>query len=163
MLSTFAYEAAGALRASGFPCALYLEGIHSNLGRHRVARSRFAVLGCLTREQDGRPIIGHGIVPGPAVDAGTDSREESGCSQKTINLIQPREIDFEIVAGHGRVTRSLPDRFKGDVSGIRIIAPSPAAVATSRYHEGASAFPVTSVSHATTSCAVPPKIAIATA
>ena len=66
VLSTFAYEAAGALRASGFPCALYLEGIRSNLGRHRVARSRFAVLGCLTREQDRRPTLGHGIVPGPA-------------------------------------------------------------------------------------------------
>src|ERR1700733_8594104 len=152
MLSTFAYEAAGALRASGFPCALYLEGIRSNLGRHRVARSRFAVLGCLTREQDRRPTLGHGIVPGPA--AGQISRKESGRSQNTMNSIKQSEIDVKIVACHGRVTRSLPDRFKGDVSGIRIIAPSPAAVATSRYHEGASAFPVTSVSHATTSCAV---------
>ena len=46
---------------------------------------------------------------------------------------------------------------------MNIMAQSPAAVANSKYQAGASALPVTSVSQATTSCAVPPNIAIATA
>jgi hypothetical protein len=66
MLSTFAYEAAGALRAPGFPCALYQEGLRADLGRHRAARSRFAVPGCLTIEWDGRLTWGTEIVPAPA-------------------------------------------------------------------------------------------------
>jgi hypothetical protein len=41
--------------------------------------------------------------------------------------------------------------FAGAVSGINIIAQSPAAVARSKYQAGASALPVTSVSQATTS------------
>ena len=46
---------------------------------------------------------------------------------------------------------------------MNIMAPRPTAVANNKYQEGASASPVTSVNQATTSCAVPPKIAIATA
>ena len=53
--------------------------------------------------------------------------------------------------------------FEGAVSGMNIMAQSPAAVANSKYQAGASALPVTSVSQATMSWAVPPNIAIATA
>jgi hypothetical protein len=53
--------------------------------------------------------------------------------------------------------------FTGAVSGIKLIAINPATSATSRYQDGASGSPVTCNNQVTTSCAVPPKLAIATA
>jgi hypothetical protein len=54
-------------------------------------------------------------------------------------------------------------RITGAVSRIKVIATNPTAVAKSMYQAGASALPVAWMSQVTTSCAVPPKLAIATA
>jgi hypothetical protein len=83
-------------------------------------------------------------------------------SAQTRSAFVARENRFTLF----RIMRyRLPEvaSFEGAVSGMNIMAQSPAAVANSKYQAGASALPVTSVSQATTSWAVPPKIAIATA
>jgi hypothetical protein len=51
----------------------------------------------------------------------------------------------------------------GAVSGISRIAINPTIAASKRYQAGASGFPDMWSSQVTTSCAVPPKLAIATA
>jgi hypothetical protein len=55
------------------------------------------------------------------------------------------------------------DTFRGAVSRVAKIAPTPIVAATVQYHAGANGFPVNLMNHVSTYCVVPPNVAIANA
>lgn len=78
-------------------------------------------------------------------------------------LLMPYDDAYDLAVDRARKASYTIPVFTGAVSGIKLIAINPATSATSRYQDGAIGSPVTCNNQVTTSWAVPPKLAIATA